>query len=108
MGELKAGAVLKPSQGKVIWDGTKCFPVALCLKCCDWANCLEFGILSLENEDRALLSCSIFQLMFLRHFTDILFPSIKVLSSAFAVFKCIAVKETECRGIKMTSFKLAT
>lgn len=76
--ELRAGAVLKPSQGKMIWDGKKCFPVALCLKCHDWANCLEFGILSLENEGRALLSYSIFfQLMFPRHFTVILFPSIK-------------------------------
>lgn len=77
--ELRADTVSKPSQGKVVWDGTKCFPVALGLKCRDWANCLEFGILSLENEDRALLSYSIFQLMFPRHFTDILFPSIKVL-----------------------------
>lgn len=89
----------------MIWDGTKYFPVALCLKCRDWANCLEFGILSLENEGRALLSYSIFQLMLAGIFY---FPASKCCALAFAVFKCIVVKEAECRGFKITSFILAT
>lgn len=80
------GVALKPSQGKLVRDGTKCFPVTVCLIRCDWANCLRFGIFSVGDEGRVLLSPSIFRLMFPTHFTDITFLNIKM---SCVITRCI-------------------
>lgn len=95
-------------------DGTKCFPVAICLKCRDWVNCLEFRTFSVENEGRVLLSSSIFQLTFLRHFTDALFLNVRMSCNSIhciQLYRKVGLlhRETQKRGeIKMTVFKLTT